>query len=53
MINSDDMGPLLLQLDYLEWRLALLEAFIKNKNLNQEAQTFINEVEEYENEETA
>ena len=52
MINNDEIGPLLLQLDYLEWRLALLEAFIKNKNLNQEAQTFINKVEEYENEET-
>ena len=53
MSRDTELGPLLLQLDYLEWRLALLEAFIKNKNLNQEAQTFINEVEEYENKETA
>ena len=46
MINNDDMGPLLLQLDYLEWRLALLEAFIKNRSLTNEAQAFIQQVEE-------
>lgn len=46
MSRDTELGPLLLQLDYLEWRLALLEAFIKNRSLTNEAQAFIQQVEE-------
>lgn len=42
---TDDIEPLMVQLDYVEWRLALLEAFIHNKNLTQAAQQFIQQVE--------
>jgi len=42
---TDEIEPMMVQLDYVEWRLALLEAFIHNKNLTQEAQQFIQQVE--------
>lgn len=45
---THDMEPLMVQLDYLEWRLALLEAFIHNKGLIKEAQSFIQQVEKDE-----